>query len=262
MARQSYPYVYERRPGELWITTMQGGVRMKLRAADIDSPTDPSRTARPTTIVALGSSTTARRSGVKKVYEQRLAELLPQARIINAGVPGDTTVRARKRFGRDVLGHRPDIVVIQLGANDAAIDVWKGKTTPRVPADRYEENLRYFIRTLEDRGAQTILMTAGMFRWTPKLKGMYGKPPYDPNDPNGFNIMLTKYADIVRRIARDENVPLADVFKAHEEYDRIDEQKVDDLFLDGMHPNDAGHQLVTDLLLPEIRALASGPGDG
>jgi sialidase-1 len=32
--RVSYPYVLERRPGELWITTMQGGLRCKLNEAD------------------------------------------------------------------------------------------------------------------------------------------------------------------------------------------------------------------------------------
>jgi len=32
--RQSYPYVYERRPGELWITTMQGKVRIRLLEKD------------------------------------------------------------------------------------------------------------------------------------------------------------------------------------------------------------------------------------
>jgi hypothetical protein len=30
----AYPYVYERRPGELWITTMQDGVRLSLREED------------------------------------------------------------------------------------------------------------------------------------------------------------------------------------------------------------------------------------
>jgi hypothetical protein len=34
-ARQSYPYVYERRPGELWITTMQGNLRMKIAETDL-----------------------------------------------------------------------------------------------------------------------------------------------------------------------------------------------------------------------------------
>ncbi len=32
--RFSYPYVFERRPGELWITTMQGNLRLGLREAD------------------------------------------------------------------------------------------------------------------------------------------------------------------------------------------------------------------------------------
>ena len=30
----SYPYVFEAQPGELWITTMQGGLRVKLREGD------------------------------------------------------------------------------------------------------------------------------------------------------------------------------------------------------------------------------------
>lgn len=32
--RVSYPYVYEHKPGELWVTTMQGKLRTKLREAD------------------------------------------------------------------------------------------------------------------------------------------------------------------------------------------------------------------------------------
>lgn len=30
----SYPYVYEHRPGEIWITTMQGGLRVKIHESD------------------------------------------------------------------------------------------------------------------------------------------------------------------------------------------------------------------------------------
>lgn len=34
--RVSYPYLYERKPGELWITTMQGGLRMKVNVNDLE----------------------------------------------------------------------------------------------------------------------------------------------------------------------------------------------------------------------------------
>ncbi|MBT3377828.1 MAG: hypothetical protein HN742_26580 [Lentisphaerae bacterium] len=256
MARQSYPYLYERRPGELWVTTMQGKLRMKLPLGAVVSPPDPDRTVRPTTVVCLGSSTTARRGSVKQVYEQRLAKMLPNMRIVNSGVGGDTTEKARKRFEADMLGYRPDIAIIQLGGNDAAIDVWRGVKTPRTTPERYEENLRYFIGTLKQQGSKVVLMTAGMFRWTPKLKELYGKPPYNPDDPDGFNLKLRPYADIVRRIAQQENVPLVDLFRTHEDYDKVDGQSVDDLFLDGMHPNDTGHAIVADMLLPVVRELA------
>ncbi|HID24703.1 MAG TPA: hypothetical protein EYP14_20210, partial [Planctomycetaceae bacterium] len=162
MARQSYPYIYERAPGQLWITTMQGNLRMKINVSDIDFTAKPVK-QEATTIVAFGASSTARRAGVQKVYAQRLRERLPAhgvpVRVINVGVPSDTTVRARARFERDVLAHDPKVVIISLGANDSAVDVWKGATKPRVAIPEYEKNLRYFVRTLKKRGVHAILMT-------------------------------------------------------------------------------------------------------
>jgi lysophospholipase L1-like esterase len=38
--------------------------------------------------------------------------------IINAGVPGDTTVRAMTRLEQDVLSKSPRMVLITLGGND------------------------------------------------------------------------------------------------------------------------------------------------
>lgn len=259
MARQSYPYVYERRPGELWVTTMQGGVRIEVEESSFDAAPDPARTARPTTIVTFGSSTTARRSSVQNVFEQQLSELLPErgvaVRTINVGVPSDTTVRARSRFERDVLAHRPDLVTIFLGGNDSAVDVSKGASEPRVPKPTYEEHLRYFVRTLKATGAQPILMTANPWRWTEKLKKLYGKPPYLVDRVDGFCITLRQYAESVRAVAAAEGVPLVDVFKAFEAYDSVDGQSMDDLFADGMHPNDAGHRIIAELLLREVLAI-------
>ena len=204
-------------------------------------------------VVAFGDSTTARRAGVEQVYEQRLAKLLPQLRIVNAGVPGDTTERARARFARDVLAHSPRLVILQFGANDSAVDVWKGGTAPRVSAGHYEENLRFFLAELRERDCQAILVTPGVFRWTDKLRGMYGKPPYRPDQPDGFCVTLRPYAEITRRVAGEEKVPLVDIFAAHEAYDAKPGQSADDLLLDGMHPNDRGHELATRLLAPVVR---------
>jgi len=253
-ARQSYPYVLERRSGELWITTMQGGLRMKISTAHIPDEAWP----RAVKVVALGSSTTAPRGSVKHVYCDRLDSMLRDrglpVEMINSGIGSSTTEHSRGRFDNDVLDHDPALVVIMLGGNDSAIDVWKDPpaTTPRVTKERYAENLCSFVKTLRARKVKVILMTPPPFRWTAKLKQLYGKPPYDVNDPWGFSTTLAEYGDVVRAIAREEAVPLVDPFKAFRDYDTIDGQSVDDLLLDGMHPNDKGHAIIAELLAPVI----------
>ena len=146
------------------------------------------------------------------------------------------------------------LVVIMLGGNDSAIDVWKNPpaTTPRVAKERYAENLRSFVRTLKARNVKVILMTPPPFRWTAELKQLYGKPPYDVNDPWGFSATLAEYGDVVRAVAREQAVPLVDVFKAFRDFDTIDGQSVDNLLLDGTHPNDKGHAIIAELLAPVI----------
>ncbi|MEZ5434349.1 MAG: hypothetical protein R3F31_24940 [Verrucomicrobiales bacterium] len=46
---------------------------------------------------------------------------------------------------------------------------------------------------------------------------------------------------------------LVDVETAFLDYGRVPGQSVDDLLLDGMHPNDRGHALIAELLTPAIR---------
>ncbi|MDY0169634.1 MAG: exo-alpha-sialidase [Thermoguttaceae bacterium] len=253
-ARQSYPYVLERRPGELWITTMQGGLRMRINTANVPDEAWP----KPRKIVALGSSTTAPRGSVQHVYCDRLDSMLRDrglpVDIVNSGIGGSTTEHSRERFQRDVLDHKPELVTIMLGGNDSAIDVWKNPpaTGPRVTKDRYAENLRYFVKTLKDARIKVILMAPPPFRWTEKLKNLYGKPPYDVDDPWGFSAGIIPYGDVMRTLANEEGVPLVDVFAAFQEYDRVEGQSVDDLLLDGMHPNDKGHAIIAELLAPVI----------
>jgi len=179
-------------------------------------------------------------------------------RVVNAGVGGNTTEMARRRFEADVLSHQPRIAIVQFGINDAAVDVWKTPpaTQPRVSLDRYEANLRHFVQTLKSRGALVVLMTPNPLRWTPKLKEMYGRPPYQPDELDGFNGLLMRYCEAVRRVARDERVDLIDVQRAFLLRAQQPGLSADALLSDGMHPNDQGQRLVADLLRDRILALA------
>ncbi len=207
-------------------------------------------------VVAFGDSTTAPR-GSLRVYADILREELPKrgraAEVVNAGVGGNHTAAARKRFQRDVLNRKPAVVIVQFGINDSAVDVWKKPpaTKPRIALAAYEANLRFFIQEIRAVGAKPVLMTPNPLRWTDKLKSLYGKPPYAADDPEGFNVLLKGYAEAVRRIARTEEVPLVDI-------DAAFANDADELLLDGMHPNTKGRQRVADRLLPVVLGLLGG----
>lgn len=202
----------------------------------------------PQQLLAFGDSTTAPR-GALRVYSLILQEHFQKTgqpvRVTNAGVPGNHTVAARKRFQKDVLDRKPVVVIIQFGINDSAVDVWKTPPakSPRVSREVYEENLQFFIHELQQRGVEIILMTPNPLAWTPKLKQLYGKPPYDPQDKDGFNLLLKEYATSCRKIAKQKKIPLIDV------YAEFQKQDVSKLLLDGMHPNEKGQQLVADQIL-------------
>jgi lysophospholipase L1-like esterase len=205
-------------------------------------------------VVAFGDSTTAPRENVvvyATLLEKALAAKGIPAKVINAGVGGNTTVRGRARFEKDVVSHNPNLVIIQFGLNDAAVDVWKKTpaTQPRVSPEQYEKNLRYFVETLKARGTDAILMTPNASRWTEEIKQMYGKPPYQPDNPDGFNVLVSRYAEIVRQVARQERVALVDVYAAFQAYGKESGQSLGDLLLDAMHPNSKGHEVIVEMLL-------------
>lgn len=214
-------------------------------------------------IVAFGDSITAPRKGVvvySKVLEEEFKQKNLDIRVINSGVPGDTTAIAKERFEKDVLAHKPDVVIIQFGTNDAAVDVWKTppEKASRVSKADYEKNLRGFITEAKKLGAKVILVTPAPTRWTDKLKAMYGKTPYDPDDVDGFNVILKDYVSVARRAAKAEGIRTVDLFSAYYEYDKRPGQKMDDLFLDGLHPNTAGQQIEAELILKQLRKMKIG----
>jgi lysophospholipase L1-like esterase len=211
-------------------------------------------------VVAFGDSTTAPRGEVvtyPELLQQRWQHLDPPVRVINAGVRGDNSDHALVRLESDVLAHKPQTVVVRFGTNDAAVDVWATPpaTEPRVPLRRFIVNLQTIIDAVQGIGAQTLLCTPNPLGWSEITLNLYGKPPYNAADADGFNVLLRDYVAAVRHIAEERGLPLVDLdmaFRAHVS-DSIPPWMA--LAPDGMHPNDAGHQLSADLLTPVVERI-------
>ncbi len=260
----SYPSCEQAADGTLlavWQQDVPGGrdVRCaRFNVAWMRGGTAAAATAlKPATIVLFGESTTAPRGALitfAKLLEQDLPALGVAPTIINAAKGGENTDQARERFEQDVLARKPGIVTIYYGLNDAAIDVWKDATAPRVTAAKCEENLRYFTKKLKEAGAKVILMTPNPCCWSPQERELYGKPPYDVNDVEGINKLLQDHVAAVRKVATDENVTLVDVYQILSNYAHA--HSYSELLLDGVHPNDLAHRLIANALLEQIPILA------
>jgi len=72
---------------------------------------------KPKIVVCIGDSLTVC-GGEGGRYSDWLGEYLPEHKIINKGVNGDTLAGGKARFQRDVLDQKANVVIIGLGAND------------------------------------------------------------------------------------------------------------------------------------------------
>ncbi|MCA9204545.1 MAG: hypothetical protein KDA59_15935, partial [Planctomycetales bacterium] len=109
----------------------------------------------------------------------------------------------------------------------------------------------WMIAAAREQDAAVILMTTNPLRWTPRLKEVYGRPPYEPDSDTGFDApLLAKYNDVIRRVAKENQVELVDIRAAMFRHASRPGQSLDALLLDGMHPNDDAHALIAEQLAP------------
>jgi acyl-CoA thioesterase-1 len=176
----------------------------------------------PTKIAVLGDSLAAG-YGVRpeQAFPIRLeAALKAQGRnvtILNQGVSGDTTAGGLERLDW-MLADKPDIVLVELGGNDALRGI-----DPKVT----EKNLSAIVEKL--KGAGVTVWLAGML--APRNLG---------------SEYVTAFDGLYKRIAEKYRVPLYPFI-----LDGL-EQNATFVQADGIHPNPHGAQIVADRLLPFV----------
>jgi acyl-CoA thioesterase-1 len=164
--------------------------------------------------------------------------------IVNAGIGGNTTADGLKRMEADVLAHRPDLVTIMFGVNDAAMlsfPDFKPIPGPRVPLAQYKKNLAEMIARARKAGARLLLMTPC------PMGNKYFNRHLEPYRSHDHNYMLRSYAQAVRELAQEVQVELLDVWA------RFMQEGMNELLPDGVHPNPRGHEVIASMLYNAIR---------
>ena len=180
----------------------------------------------PKTLLVLGDSLSAeyglaRGTGWVALLEQRLQAQKNETRIVNASISGETTSGGRARLPALLAKHQPDVVLIELGANDGL----RG-----LPVAAAEANLRAMGEAVKKAGAQVVLV--GM-RMPPNYGRAYGEQFYG----------------VYGKLAKEWKAPLVPFM-----FEGIADQP--QLFqADRMHPNAQAHPTILKNIWPQLAPL-------
>lgn len=131
------------------------------------------------TILVVGDSLSAGyglppNAGWVTLLQRRLVEDAQKATVINASISGETTGGGRLRIEDLLRRHKPDVVIVELGANDGM----RGAEISLV-----RDNLSAIVDLCHKHGAKAVVV------------GMRIPPNYGRNYVNRFHAMFAQVAD-------------------------------------------------------------------
>lgn len=185
-----------------------------------------SASERPATILVWGDSLSAGYGmAVEKTWVSLLQQTLDKrARVINGSISGETTGGGLARFPAAMQSRQPDLVILELGANDGLRGLDLGQM---------ESNLAAMIETALSGGAEVVLV--GM-----KLPPNYGLS------------YSRRFEQVYRELAERHRVSLVPFML---------EGIATDFSLmqaDGVHPTAEAQKTILANILPAVQAALAG----
>lgn len=187
-------------------------------------------------VVFFGDSIT--QAGVQPDgYISKIAELALKAGLedkfdlVGAGIGGNKIYDLYLRYEEDVLSLKPDVVFVFVGVNDVWHKLTHGTGTD---TEKFEKFYIALINKLKEKNVRVVLVT-------PAVIGERN------NFENELDPDLNRYAQIVRKLARQNSLELVDVRNSFLEYNlknNPENKESGILTTDRVHLTERGNQIV------------------
>lgn len=190
---------------------------------------------RPKNVICIGDSLTVCGQTDGR-YTDYLAKWLPNETIINKGISGNTLADGRKRFQADVLNLNPDVVVIELGANDF---LQMKRTIEQLKAD-----LEDMVKRSRNSGAEVVIASCFGNRDDKEM----AQSQFDKANLDFAKAIAAMELEIVEKY---------DCFYVPNMQEDIKPNGIWPYWEDYHHPNKQGNEFVAKRILAELKkALA------
>jgi len=191
-------------------------------------------------------------SGYAAKLESRLRALYPAAAasVLNAGISGDGAPNGLKRLERDVLCHKPDLVTVNFGLNDA------GSPNVEEGIAKYAAAMGEIFDRVLASGAECILVTPNR---------MCAYVDYAVTDEVARSIaesctrtqnegILTRYVEAAKAEAAKRNIPVADAYKRWQALEKAGVDTTQMLSNHINHPTKDAHNIFVEALMDVLFA--------
>ncbi|MDR3244112.1 MAG: GDSL-type esterase/lipase family protein, partial [Elusimicrobiota bacterium] len=178
-------------------------------------------------IICLGDSLTYGYAISRRYIWTSLAAAITGFDIVNQGINGDTTGGMLSRFQRSVLDEKPDAVLVIGGAND----IFASSSLDNVKANIF--SMRHLAANAN------IAFLAGTplpidFQTVPQRWASF-------SDMQKADELCRIYTDWLKSFCAAFGAKLIDLWSL---YEKAVKNSAASLYLDGLHPNQEGHQII------------------
>lgn len=186
----------------------------------------PVAKATATKILVYGDSLSANygipiEAGWVSLLTQRINSQYTGYQIINTSISGETTLGGRNRIDQVLSTHKPNIIIVELGANDGL----RGTSIQSI-----YDNLATIIQKSQRNNARVLLI------------GMRLPPNYGAT-------YTAKFQDTFTKLAKDYQIPLVPFL-----FEGFGERP--DFFLpDRLHPNEMAQPKIVETIWPALEPL-------
>lgn len=178
------------------------------------------------TILVLGDSLSAAygmqaEQGWVNLLKLRLQKEAYPYQVINYSTSGDTTGQGLKKLPQALAKYKPDIIIIELGANDGL---------QRLPISKFKANLEQLIAQSQQKSAKVLLLATLL----------------PPNDDSPY---LMQYKQVYVVLAKQYQTQLIPMF--------LEGIAGDPAYVlsDGLHPNQVAQIKILDNVWPVLKQM-------
>ncbi|MDF3126095.1 arylesterase [Rheinheimera sp. 1928-s] len=155
------------------------------------------------------------------LLQQKLKQQDSGWTLVNASISGETSAGGLARLPALLEQHKPDYVLIELGANDGL----RGFPVPQL-----ETNLNAMVQHIRQQESEAVLMQIRI------------PPNYGPR-------YTTQFTNLYPKVAEEQQIPLWPFFM------ETIALKQHWMQADGLHPNLEAQPVIADLMLPLVLGL-------